>query len=146
MQFNIKAPKWQLVVLLIAIVIGVAFAVTALTLYLLDICGVIVFAVLTALGALLIVIAIIGIYIYSVERFTLKDGTYFYRKPFLKSAPVKVSEITRVELTANGYLFVIKFHGENDKVLLKFFDDGTAFKNGELKRSLEYYNIPNNIF
>ncbi len=103
-----------------------------------------VFVVTELLGTGFAVVGGLSIYIYAMEKFELRDGKFFYRKPFKKSQSAAVHEIDRVEAVNKMYPFLcdVIFYGKDGKKLIHFYDDGTAFSGGKLLKALNEYQIP----
>ena len=88
------------------------------------------------------VLGAVGIYVYIKEKFTLKDGVYFYSKPFLKSQTARAVDIHYLKIETTGKLLKVELFDKEGRKLINFLDDGTAFKSGEFIESLAYYKIP----
>lgn len=142
-EFEIKSPKWSLVLYSVLLSIGlIALIVLTILLYLKILpwpCFAFIFVTL-----ILIIPSIFCIYAYYKEKFYFKDGTYGYIKPFKKSNFAKLSEIDHVEIRTKGesIFITVVFIGKNGNDLIKFLDDGTAFIDGLFIKSLEINNIP----
>ena len=93
-----------------------------------------VFALPAPMGLLLI-------YVYYREAFTLKNGVYTYRKPFRGTQAAEARAVRTVIVESSGAFLRVTFWGENDQMLIRFLDDGTAFRSGEFEKSLRAYGI-----
>lgn len=89
--------------------------------------------------------AILGgfiIYVTKTEEFSLLDGVYTYVKPFKKNQSASVNDIYYVQIRGTKKFLNVKLFNEQDKPLLGFLDDGTAFRGGSFIDSLRKHGIP----
>ncbi len=138
-EFNIKAPKGHLwfSVILSAVSLGGALALLLIQFNDEQVWRYILAGILL----LFVLIGLLGVYGWFREEFILIDGVYTYRSLF-KTKSCEAREIGKVILKrGNGVVFTVIFMDRNDEVLIKFLDEGTAFRSGEFNASLGYYGI-----
>lgn len=120
--------------------------------------GVFVFAVLGAksllpvavaitLGAIclaFLVLGILGVIVYTTERFYFKNGEYYCKKAFKTPQTAKLSEIFRVEIKGRKSALSnvqITFYAKDGAKLIDFSADGWIFKNNIFMTSLSDNHI-----
>ena len=140
-NFCITNPKWQKVLFIIFLCIGIAFDIGI---------GIFFIIVPTDLGSLfaalsiglfLIIIALTGLYAHKKEKFTFQDGVFTYVKVFGKAQSARVEDISCVELQ-RGSFFKIVFYSRDKQILISFMDEGTAIRSGEFPKALDAFAIP----
>ncbi len=141
LEFTITAPKFSFYIFLGLLVVSVVASIVLLGLYVAQILKVeALFGLLGASGFFLLISAL-GLWAYAREKFTLKDGVYTNRG-LLKTQSCNARDVSKIVIqSANGLLFYVIFIGKNGESLMKCMDDGTMFRAGKFKRSLNYYGI-----
>lgn len=148
LSFELKAPLWATYTCAIATAVGLL--------------GTLIFLALKSslsitpqtfefiyLFLLVLVLGGVGLYACLYEKFILQDGVYTYYKPFLKNQSAQATDIAYVEMITSvsmgtrGYreIYFVKFYGHDGKILIKFMDDGTFFKNPILVKSLRSQGV-----
>ncbi len=139
-DFEITNPKSRLLVYLIIGIVSLLLSVVVVIICLLEIVSMEVLLSLFITG-IFIILSIIGIIAYFREKFSLQNGVYTYRGIF-KSVSCKAEDVKKVVFKSNNeYIFFVTFMDKNDQKLMKFSDDGTAFRLGQAKKSFNYYGI-----
>lgn len=125
--------------------IGLLAVVLAPILYVTETIGYVIFIATISGGAIVAAGGAICVYGATMEKFEFKDGVFSYRKPFKKNQSARAQDINRVEVhgaLAAAIIVNVVFYGENDKKLINFLDDGTAFHGGKFLKALGGLHIP----
>lgn len=142
-DFVITNPRWVFNFFLVAGILSLIGITVFLVLFLVynnNMDGGFV-SMMVALGILLIICGL-GVYICLTEKFILKDGVYFYNKPFKRNQSARVEDLAGVEIRACGRFVDVIFWGKSGKKLIHFYDDGTVFSKGLFELSLIKNGIP----
>ena len=67
---------------------------------------------------------------------------FTYKKAFGKQQTVSVTDVAKVKLDRAGAFPRITFISKEGKVLMRFCDDGTAFRNNHFVGALMHYDVP----
>ena len=86
-------------------------------------------------------IGILLIYSYFKERFECDGQKFTYYHLFGKISNAYIDEIKLIKIERSNFLQII-FISKDNKKLIRFLDDGTAFRNGEFFKKLAQHNIP----
>lgn len=138
-DFEIKNSKGQFKIILFFFILGWLGTLTILVLNLLHVMNL---WFIIAFPAFFAIIGTIGVIVYFREKFILKDGEYIYIS-LIKKQKCHFSDIEKIVFEKkDGALFIkIIFYGRNNKKLMSFMDDGTAFSGGKFIASLNHYGI-----
>lgn len=138
-NFEIKNSKGQFKIILFFFILGWLGTLTILVLNLLHVMNL---WFIIAFPAFFAIIGTIGVIVYFREKFILKDGEYIYIS-LIKKQKCHFSDIEKIVFEKkDGALFIkIIFYGRNNKKLMSFMDDGTAFSGGKFIASLNHYGI-----
>ena len=138
-DFEIKNSKCQFKIILFFFILGWLGTLTILVLNLLHVMNL---WFIIAFPAFFAIIGTIGVIVYFREKFILKDGEYIYIS-LIKKQKCHFSDIEKIVFEKkDGALFIkIIFYGRNNKKLMSFMDDGTAFSGGKFIASLNHYGI-----
>lgn len=139
-DFIIKGAKWEFYTL-IALAIIFSGGMIALIVYKI-VKGMDFNAFIALLLGLLCLLSLptIGIINYLKEYLKLDNGIYTYQG-FFRHQSAKAKDIKEVRITS-GMVINVLFIDKNNNVVLKYRDNGSSFKDGKLKKSLNYYKIP----
>ena len=85
--------------------------------------------------------AIIGLYTYYKEEFSLKDGQFRYVKVFKKELIIKVETIACVYMRTSGFDTLIEFMNKKGEIAATILDDGTILQGGKFLNALEKLQI-----
>lgn len=142
-DFQIRSKRWQRYFMYLTLAVSSTLAVLVVLL-----CGLQIlpenYWLILLLPGLLIVLSGLGTYVALVERFTLKDGLFYYRKPFLKSQSAQVSDVAKVQLIGGTFgIDTVEFLDAEGNVLISFLDDGTCIRNEAFRHAIVGLEIEN---
>ena len=140
-DFYIQNPKWQRNTFIGFLILGAVGAIVMTILWFILKFDWGILAGTMVMVAFLVILPLIGIYVWNREIFYLKNETFTCIKPFKKSQSASVAQISRVEVSQKAFIH-ITFFGKNGEKLISFLDDGTSFRNNEFIAALMHYNIP----
>lgn len=141
-DFIIKNPKWHRNVFFIFLVSGVLVTLAVLVGWLIVRFD---WGILVGIALICFVeytIGSLGLFIWYREEFCFKNGFFTYKKAFGKQQTVSVTDVAKVKLDRAGAFQRITFISKEGKVLMRFCDDGTAFRNNHLIAVLMHYDVP----
>ena len=141
-DFKIKPSKWQRKTFLVLIIGGalVLLGVFAVWLIFRFDWGLLVGTALICLIEFMI--SGLGLFVCYREEFSFQQGVFTYAAAFRKKKAVDIKDVARVEIDVHCALPRITFVGKDEKVLIRFFDDGTSFKDNQFVGALIHYDVP----
>ena len=83
-----------------------------------------------------------GLGVWYREEFRFENGEFIYTKAFGKKQTAKITDIAKVKLDRMGAFLRFTFISKDGKTLMRFCDDGTAFRNNQLIAVLMHYDVP----
>lgn len=141
-DFIIKNPKWQRNTFFFLIILGTVALLAVFISWLIfrfD-WGIIVGVALVCF--IEFVISSLGLFVWYREEFHFEKGEFIYIKAFGKKQTAKITDIAKVKLDRMDAFLRFTFISKEGKTLMRFCDDGTAFRNNHLIAVLMHYDVP----
>ncbi len=145
-EFELKLPKSYLYFDLAVLGSSIAVAILYSVMFSVGKVSKVIFGLIVGFTCFFSIISIIGIYMITSEKFSLKDGVFRYTLPFKRAQSVSVKDVAKVDVckSKRKNMNDILFLSEDGKVLMQLTDGGMALEQNKLALALDHYKIPFN--
>lgn len=145
-DFELKLPKTYLYFDIAVLVLSVCVIIFYGIMFSINHVSKTVFGIVIGGASFFVIFSIIGAYMFTAEKFSLKDGMFQYTLPFKGKKSVSVKDVAKVDVckSKRKNMKDIIFFDSDGKVLLQFTDGGMALEQNKLALALDHYKIPFN--
>lgn len=143
-EFELKLPKSYLYFAIAVVVASVGIVIGYSVRFALGGVDKVVFGLIVGVACAFVICGIIGSYMLSAEKFSLKDGVFEYTTAFKKKQSVALKDVSKVKVCDSRHKNMqdISFVNAHGDVLMKFTDAGMVLDQAIFVRVIDHYKIP----